>query len=180
MKWICKVCGYVHEGPEPPAICPVCKVGKERFERLPDTWESAQVHRVGAAQGADERLLTGLKAAFEQTSQAVGIHLAMGRAAEREGLPEIATALERIAREQASHAARLAELLGESLSDSSQENLQHRLEAKRQATQDKQDLAALAAELGNTAIQESLQEMTRDAARHGRALEGLLRRFFNA
>lgn len=180
MKWICKVCGYVHEGPEPPEICPVCKVGKERFEKLPDAWEGAGEHRVGAAQGADERLVKGLEQIFEDTSKSLGLGLAMARAADREGLPEIATALHRIAGEQALEAARLAELLGGMLTDSTRDNLNARIDAGRQALQNRQDLVSLAKELGNIEAEAYLNETVRDAARHGRALEGLLRRFFNA
>lgn len=180
MRWICKVCGYVHEGPEPPEVCPVCKVGRERFERLPDAWEGAGEQRVGVAQGADERLVKGLEAIFGETARALGLGLAAARAADREGLPEIAAAFHRIAGEQAGQAARLAELLGGALTDSTRENLQARIAAGRQALTDTRDLAGIAAELGNADAEATLKEVARDIARHGRALDGLLRRFFNA
>lgn len=179
MKWICKVCGYIHEGSEPPAICPVCKVGRERFEKMPDAWESAEKHVVGSARGVDPQLAEGLAAAFQELSRQAIVQLAMGRAAEREGLPEVGAAHTRIALEQAEHAARLAEMLGEGLSAVAQDNLSAALDTQQQGLHSLQSLAGAAQKKGYAPLQDSLQEMARDAARHGRMLAGMLSRYFN-
>lgn len=180
MKWICKVCGYVHEGAEPPEICPVCKVGKERFERLPDAWENAQEHQVGIAQEQGGPLVEGLRSAFEQASRQCGYSLAAARVADREGYPEVAGALSRLAEEQAMQAARLAELLGDGLAANTRDSLALRLKAAQAEAEGLQSLIGQAAEEEKRPIREALGELSRDAARHGRALEGLLRRYFNA
>lgn len=179
MKWICKVCGYVHEGAEPPEICPVCKVGKERFERLPDAWENAQEHQVGIAKEAGH-LLEGLRASFEQACRQSGYCLAVARMADREGYAEIAGGLERLAREEALQAARLAEMLGDGLASGTKESLALRLKAAQAGAEGLMALISQADADGNQPIREALGELSRDASRHGRAIEGLLRRYFNA
>ena len=179
MKWICKVCGYVHEGPEPPDICPVCKVGKERFERLPDDREWADEHKVGEAMGLDERVVEGLREQLHIESTEVGMYLAMGRAADREGFPEMADVFRRIALEEAQHAAQLTELLGEQLYPVSMKNLKKVVAAEQGATQAKVDLAALAKSLGYDTISEILAEMAREESRHGKAFDGMLKRYFS-
>lgn len=178
MKWICKVCGYVHEGPEPPEICPVCKVGKERFERLPDAWENAQEHQVGIAQGEGGPLVEALRASFEQACRQGGYCLAVARMADREGYAEIGGALTRLAHEQGQLAARLAEMLGDGLDATTRESLSLRLKAAQAEAEGLQGLIDQAE--GQQPIREALGELARDAARHGRAIEGLLRRYFNA
>ncbi len=178
MKWICKVCGYVHEGPQPPDICPVCKAPKERFELIDQGSSWAEEHKVGIARGLDKRVVEGLRENYRTACGEVGVYLAMGRAADREGYPELAGVLRRFSQEKADLAARLAELLGETLSDSTQENLKQRAQAEQGASGAKADLAKLAKSLGYDAIHEALQEMARDEARHGQACEGMLRRNF--
>jgi len=178
MKWICKVCGYVHEGPQPPDICPVCKAPKERFELIDQGSDWAEEHKVGIARGLDKRVVEGLRENFRAECAEVGMYLAMGHAADREGYPEMAEVFRRFAQEEAEHAACLAELLGETLGNSTQENLKQRLQAEQEASSGKADLAKLAKSLGYEAIYEALQEMSRNEARHGRAFDGMLKRYF--
>lgn len=178
MKWICKVCGYVHEGPQPPDICPVCKAPKERFEMIDQGSSWAEEHKVGIARGLDKRVVEGLRENYRAQCNEVGMYLAMGRTADGEGYPEMAEVFRRFAQEEAEHAARLAELLGETLADSTQDNLRQRVQAEQVASSGKADLAKLAKSLGYEAIHEALQEMARDEARHGRAFEGMLKRNF--
>jgi len=178
MKWICKVCGYVHEGPVAPQQCPVCKAPGEKFEKLSDDREWADEHRMGVAQGVDERVVEELRHNFEGECTEVGMYLAMSRAADREGLPEVAEAYKRIAYEEADHASRFAELLGEVVSSNTKENLAKRVEAEFGATAGKKELATLAKQLGYDAIHDTVHEMCKDEARHGKAFEGLLKRYF--
>lgn len=178
MKWICKVCGYVHEGPEPPDICPVCKVGKERFERLADERGWEEEHKLGMAMGLDQGVVDGLREQLQIESSEVGMYLAMGRAADREGYPDLGEVFRRFALEEAEHAARLAELLGENLYPGSDKNLKKALAGEQAATKGKSELAELAKTLGYDAISDTVREMARDEARHGKALEGMLKRLF--
>ncbi len=178
MKWICKVCGFIYEGEEPPEICPVCKVGKEFFELLSSSRSWADTHTPGLARGTDARVVKALKERFLNDCREVGLYLAMGRAADREGYPEAAGAFVRIATEEAEHAGRLAELLGENFSPDTRSNLSLRVEAEAKESQDKKALAELARELGYDAMHDALHEMAKDEARHGMALDGLLKRLF--
>ena len=178
MKWICKVCGYVHEGPEPPDICPVCKVGKERFERLADERGWEEEHKLGLAMGLDQRVVDQLRELLQLESREVGMYLAMARAAEREGYPDLGGVFRHFAMEEADHAARITELLGESLYPTSAKNLKKALAGEQEATKKKSELAELAKSLGYDAISDTVREMARDEARHGQALEGMLKRLF--
>ena len=178
MKWVCKVCGYVHEGDTPPKSCPICRAPAEKFDPLPVERAWAAEHIIGVAKGLDERVISGLRQNFLGECTEVGMYLAMSRAADREGYPEVAEAYKRVALEEAEHAAKFAELLGEVVSDSSKQNLSMRVDAEYGATQGKVDLAKLAKELGYDAIHDTVHEMARDEARHGKAFEGLLRRYF--
>ena len=178
MKWICKVCGYVHEGPQPPDICPVCKAPKERFELIDQGPQWAEEHKVGIARGLDKRVVEGLRESWRAACAAAGTSLAMGRAADREGFPEVAEALNRFAQEEAGHAARCAEMLGEALSDSTKENLRKCVQTRQEEGRGTAELAQLAKSLGYQAIHESLQEIAREQARHGQALEGMTKRYF--
>ncbi len=180
MKFVCPVCGYVHEGDTPPEFCPQCKVPGSKFKVMNDaekTW--AAEHIVGVAKGADERIIEGLKSNFEGECTEVGMYLAMARVAHREGYPEIGLYWEKAAYEEAEHAAKFAELLGEVVSDSTKKNLEMRVDAENGATAGKFELAKLAKELGLDAIHDTVHEMARDEARHGKAFEGLLKRYFN-
>ncbi len=179
MKWVCKVCGYVHEGPTPPAICPVCKAPAERFEQLPGSKAWADEHRLGVAKGMDGAVVSALRQGLNKASSDAGVYSAMARAAEREGYPEVASQFVRIANDKVAHAARLAELLGEQLSDSTSGNLSVRVEAEFAACQDSRALADRARELGYDAIHDALHEICKDEARHGRALEGMQKRLFD-
>ncbi len=178
MKWICKVCGYIHEGAEPPALCPVCKVTRERFEKVPEGMDWAAERRVGKTGGLDERVVTSLRDMFNTECREVGVMLAMSRAADREGYPEVADVLRRFANDEAEHAARMAELLGEDLTGSTKENLQRRVVDENRASQARMELARLSKQLGYDAIREALYEVAREEARHGKAMEGLLKRYF--
>ncbi len=178
MKWVCKVCGYVYEGPEAPERCPQCKAPKEKFEAQAGEMTWAAEHSVGIAQGVREDILNDLRANFNGECSEVGMYLAMARVAYREGYPEIGTYWEKAAYEEAEHAAKFAELLGEVVTDSTEKNLKMRVDAENGATAGKTDLAKRAKELGLDAIHDTVHEMARDEARHGKAFKGLLERYF--
>ena len=177
-KFVCTVCGYVHEGDAAPAECPVCHAPADKFKEQTGERSWAAEHVVGVAQGVSEDILADLRANFEGECTEVGMYLAMSRAADREGYPEIAEAYKRIAFEEAEHAAKFAELLGECVSASSEENLTKRVEAEYGATSGKFDLAKRAKMLGFDAIHDTVHEMAKDEARHGKAFVGLLNRYF--
>ena len=178
MKFVCSVCGYVHEGDAAPAACPVCKVPAEKFTEQSDEKVWAAEHVVGVAKGVDERIIEGLRCNFEGECSEVGMYLAMARVAHREGYPEIGLYWEKAAWEEAEHAAKFAELLGEVVTDSTKKNLEMRVEAENGATAGKTDLAKRAKAANLDAIHDTVHEMARDEARHGKAFEGLLARYF--
>ena len=178
MKYVCSVCGYVHEGETAPEKCPMCGVGAEKFVLQTGKREWACEHVVGVAQGAREDIMADLRANFEAERCEVGMYLAMGRVAHREGYPEIGLYWEKAALEEAEHASKFAELLGEVVTASTMKNLEMRVEAENGATAGKFDLAKRAKELNLDAIHDTVHEMAKDEARHGRAFEGLLNRYF--
>ena len=177
-KFVCTVCGYVHEGDSAPEQCPVCKVGPEKFVEQAGERVWAAEHVVGVAQGVSEDILMDLRANFEGECTEVGMYLAMARVAHREGYPEIGLYWEKAAWEEAEHAAKFAELLGEVVTDSTKKNLELRVAAEHGATEGKTDLAKRAKLANLDAIHDTVHEMARDEARHGKALEGLLKRYF--
>ncbi len=179
-KWICTICGYVHEGDTPPDACPQCGAPAEKFEEQGSDEEMAWAdeHRIGVAKDADPGILEGLRANFTGECTEVGMYLAMSRQAEREGFPEVAEAYKRIAFEEAEHAARFAEMLGEVLVADTRENLKARVAAEHGACKGKKDIATRAKELGYDAIHDTVHEMCKDEARHGQAFKGLLERYF--
>ncbi|MCI5564159.1 MAG: NADH peroxidase [Clostridiales bacterium] len=179
MKWVCKVCGYVHEGDQPPEKCPVCKAPASAFVKQEGDKAWAAEHVIGVAKDVPEEIKEGLRANFTGECTEVGMYLAMARAAHREGYPEIGLYWEKAAFEEAEHAAKFAELLGEVVSPSTKENLTVRVEAENGATMGKTELAKKAKALGLDAIHDTVHEMARDEARHGKAFEGLLKRYFN-
>ena len=180
MKWVCTVCGYVHEGPEAPAECPTCHVGADKFKKMDeDTKEWADDHVVGVAQGVDPEIIEGLRANFTGECTEVGMYLAMARVAHREGYPEIGLYWEKAAWEEAEHAAKFAELLGEVVTDSTKKNLEMRVEAEAGACAGKKDLATMAKKQNLDAIHDTVHEMAKDEARHGRGFAGLLKRYFD-
>ncbi len=179
MKYVCQVCGYVHEGDAAPAECPVCHAPAEKFTAQTGEKSWAAEHVVGVAQGVREDILKDLRANFEGECSEVGMYLAMARVAYREGYPEVGMYYEKAAYEEAEHAAKFAELLGEVVTDSTKKNLQMRADAENGATAGKTDLAKRAKELGLDAIHDTVHEMARDEARHGKAFEGLLKRYFS-
>ena len=179
MKWTCTICGYTCEGDQAPEQCPICKAPAEKFKAVEEgemNW--AAEHVLGVAKGVDEEILQGLRENFEGECSEVGMYLAMGRVACREGYPEIGEYWRRAALEEAEHAAKFAELLGEVLTDSTEENLRMRVDAEFGATEGKFELAKKAKELGLDAIHDTVHEMARDEARHGKAFKGLLDRYF--
>ena len=179
-KYVCPVCGYVHEGESAPEKCPICKVPGERFvEQVANEMTWAAEHIVGVANGAPQEIIDGLRENFVGECTEVGMYLALARVAHREGYPEIGLYWEKAALEEAEHAAKFAELLGEVITDSTKKNLELRVEAENGATAGKFELAKMAKELGLDAIHDTVHEMARDEARHGKAFEGLLKRYFN-
>jgi rubrerythrin len=177
-KWVCTVCGYVHEGDAPPEKCPVCKVPAEKFKAQDSELSWAAEHVVGVAQGSPEDIIRDLRANFEGECTEVGMYLAFARAAFREGYPEIGMYWEKAGLEEAEHAAKFAELLGEVVSASTKENLEKRITAENGATSGKFDLAKRAKALNLDAIHDTVHEMARDEARHGRAFKALYDRYF--
>lgn len=179
-KYICTVCGYVHEGEEPPEKCPQCGAPASKFEEMTsEKLEWADQHFVGVAQGVDEEILSGLKENFMGECTEVGMYLAMSRVADREGYPEVAEAYKRIAWEEAEHAAKFAELLGEVVTDSTKKNLELRVAAENGACAGKKAIATKAKQLNYDAIHDTVHEMCKDEARHGCVFEGLLNRYFD-
>jgi len=178
-KWVCTVCGYVHEGPNPPDKCPQCGATADKFkEKVEGAMNWADEHIIGVAKDVDPEILEGLRANFAGECTEVGMYLAMSRQADREGYPEVAEAYKRIAFEEAEHAARFAELLGEVVVADTKENLRVRVEAEYGACAGKKDIATKAKQLGYDAIHDTVHEMCKDEARHGKAFAGLLKRYF--
>ncbi|MBO4336725.1 MAG: NADH peroxidase [Lachnospiraceae bacterium] len=179
MKWVCAVCGYVHEGDTAPEKCPVCNAPAEKFNKQEGEMTWASEHVVGVAQGVSEDILEDLRSNFNGECSEVGMYLAMARVAFREGYPEVGLYYEKAAWEEAEHAAKFAELLGEVVTDSTKKNLQLRVDAENGATAGKTDLAKRAKAANLDAIHDTVHEMARDEARHGKAFKGLLDRYFS-
>ena len=188
-KWVCSVCGYVYEGENPPEKCPVCGVPGSKFNEMKADAKLAAEHEYGiyaktvkdnADISAEDKayILEQLKANFQGECSEVGMYLAMARVAHREGYPEIGLYWEKAAHEEAEHAAKFAELLGEVITDSTKKNLEMRVDAENGATAGKFELAKLAKQYNLDAIHDTVHEMARDEARHGKAFEGLLKRYF--
>ena len=182
-KWVCKVCGYVHEGDPPPEKCPQCGAPADKFEKMEEnkkTW--ATEHVVGITEGVSEDIISDLRANFTGECSEVGMYLAMARVAFREGYPEIGLYWEKAAYEEAEHAAKFAEMLGEDLEPNmkatTKDNLKWRVDCEFGATAGKVDLAKCAKKNNLDAIHDTVHEMARDEARHGKALKGLLDRYF--
>lgn len=178
-KFICEVCGYVHEGDTAPEKCPICNAPATKFKKQEGERTWAAEHVVGVAQGVSEDIIEDLRSNFNGECSEVGMYLAMARVAHREGYPEIGLYYEKAAYEEAEHAAKFAELLGEVLTNSTKKNLELRVDAENGATAGKFDLAKRAKEANLDAIHDTVHEMARDEARHGKAFEGLLKRYFN-
>ena len=178
-KFICKVCGYVHEGDAAPEKCPLCGVGADKFKELEESEALSFVteHEIGVAKGTDEQMIKDLTAHFNGECTEVGMYLAMSRQADREGYPEIAEAFKRYAIEEAEHASKFAELLGECVWDT-KTNLEKRMAAEAGANADKMRIARRAKEQGLDAIHDTVHEMAKDEARHGQGFQGLYNRFF--
>ena len=179
MKYRCTVCGYIHEGSEPPAFCPQCKAPADKFVPVEENkLDWAAEHVVGVAKGVDPEIIEGLRANFTGECTEVGMYLAMSRQADREGYPEVAEAFKRYAWEEAEHASRFAELLGDVVWDT-KTNLQKRKDAEQGACEDKKRIATRAKQLNLDAIHDTVHEMCKDEARHGKGFEGLYNRYFN-
>ena len=177
-KWICTVCGYVHEGETAPERCPLCKVPADKFKLVEEeALNFACEHEIGVAKGVDEEILKGLNDHFMGECTEVGMYLAMSRQADREGYPEVAEAFKRYAWEEAEHAAKFAELLGDVVWDT-KTNLEKRMAAEAGANADKMRIAKRAKELNLDAIHDTVHEMAKDEARHGKGFEGLYNRYF--
>ena len=179
MKFVCQVCGYVYEGDQAPEKCPQCGAPASKFTKQEGDLSWAAEHVVGVAQGAPQDIIDDLRANFNGECSEVGMYLAMSRVAYREGYPEIGEYWRRAAFEEAEHAAKFAELLGEVVTDSTKKNLAMRVEAENGATAGKTDLAKRAKAANLDAIHDTVHEMARDEARHGKAFQGLLNRYFH-
>lgn len=188
-KWVCTVCGYIYEGDQAPEECPVCHVGADKFKKVEGELTLAAEHEFGIydktvknnpdISDEDKKFIFDqLKANFDGECSEVGMYLCMARIAHREGYPEIGLYWEKAAYEEAEHAAKFAELLGEVLTDSTKKNLEMRVEAENGATAGKFDLAKRAKAANLDAIHDTVHEMARDEARHGKAFAGLLKRYF--
>lgn len=177
-KFVCTVCGYIHEGDTPPEICPVCKVGSDKFIEMKEDMTWADEHKIGIASDVSSEIIEALRANFTGECTEVGMYLAMSRQADREGYPEVAEAYKRIAFEEAEHAAKFAEILGEVVVPDTKANLKARVEAEFGACDGKKKLATLAKKDNLDAIHDTVHEMCKDEARHGRAFKGLLDRYF--
>ena len=189
MKWVCTVCGYVHEGDQPPAECPVCHVGADKFEKVEGEMTLAAEHEYGVyaktvknnpdIKEEDKKFIfEQLMANFQGECSEVGMYLCMARIAHREGYPEIGLYYEKAAYEEAEHAAKFAELLGEVVTDSTKKNLEMRVDAEAGACAGKFELAKLAKAQNLDAIHDTVHEMAKDEARHGAGFAGLLKRYF--
>ena len=187
-KWVCTVCGYIYEGENPPEYCPVCKAPAGKFKLLEENkslnWAAEHVVGIGKVfpdnvpEEVRKEIIDGLRANYEGECKEVGMYLAMARVAHREGYPEIGLYYEKAAHEEAEHASKFAELLGEVVSTSTKKNLEARVEAENGATSGKFDLALLAKKYNLDAVHDTVHEMARDGARHGKAFLGLLKRYF--
>lgn len=178
-KFVCSICGYVHEGDSAPEKCPVCGAAADKFAEQAATLSWADEHRVGVAKGLDAQVVEDLRANFNGECSEVGMYLAMARVAFRQGYPEVGLFYEKAAFEEAEHAAKFAELLGEVVTDSTEKNLQLRVDAENGACEGKMKLARRAKELGYDAVHDTVHEMAKDEARHGCGFKGLLDRYFN-
>ncbi len=178
-KFVCTVCGYVYEGDAAPEKCPQCNAPASKFKKQDDEMSWAAEHVVGVAQGVSEDIMADLRANFTGECTEVGMYLAMARVAHREGYPEVGLYYEKAAWEEAEHACKFAELLGEVVTDSTKKNLELRMEAENGATAGKFDLAKRAKAADLDAIHDTVHEMAKDEARHGRAFAGLLKRYFS-
>lgn len=177
-KFVCSVCGYVYEGEAAPKECPICHAPAEKFNKVEETaitW--ADEHKVGVAEGLDEEVVAGLRENFNGECSEVGMYLAMARVAYREGYPEVGMYYEKAAYEEAEHAAKFAELLGDVVWDT-KTNLKKRMEAEAGACEDKKRIATLAKQQNLDAIHDTVHEMCKDEARHGKGFEGLYNRYF--
>lgn len=178
-KFVCQICGYVHEGDSAPDMCPICKAPQDKFMEKSEETTWATEHIVGIAKGVDEDIVKDLRDNFMGECTEVGMYLAMSRVAHREGYPEIGLYWEKAAWEEAEHASKFAELLGEVVTDSTKKNLEMRVDAENGATAGKFDLALRAKAANLDAIHDTVHEMAKDEARHGKAFQGLLDRYFS-
>ena len=178
-KFVCTICGYIHEGDAPPKECPICKASADKFQELTEKLIWADEHRIGIAKDSIPEIIDDLRANFMGECTEVGMYSAMSRQADREGYPEIGEAYKRIAFEEAEHAAKFAEILGEVVKADTKANLQARVEAEYGACDGKKKLATLAKKNNLDAVHDTVHEMCKDEARHGRAFKGLLDRYFN-
>jgi len=178
-KYVCSICGYVYEGEQPPVECPICKAPASKFIEQSGEMVFADEHRVGITDGIDPKIIEGLHQNFTGECSEVGMYLAMSRVADREGYPEISEAFKRYAFEEAEHASKFAEILGEVLTSSTKKNLEMRVAAEQGACAGKKDLATLAKQQNLDAIHDTVHEMAKDEARHGAGFNGLLNRYFS-
>ena len=177
-KWVCQVCGYVYEGEAAPEYCPQCKAPASKFVEMKGEMTWAAEHFVGVAKDVPEDIKEDLRANFNGECSEVGMYLAMSRVAFREGYPEIGLYWEKAAFEEAEHAAKFAELLGELVYPDTKKNLMLRAAAEQGACEGKKELATRAKQLNYDAIHDTVHEMCKDEARHGRGFDGLLKRYF--
>ena len=177
-KFVCTICGYIHNGDTPPEICPICKATSDKFKEIENEMPWADEHKIGTISDLNSEVLEALRSNFIAECTEVGMYLSMSRQADREGYPEVAEAYKRIAYEEAEHACKFSEILGEVVAADTKANLQARVEAEYGACDGKKKLADLAKKLNLDAIHDTVHEMCKDEARHGCAFKGLLTRYF--
>ena len=177
-KFVCSICGYVYEGEAAPEQCPICKAPASKFVEQSGELVFADEHRVGIVDGIDPKIIEGLRQNFTGECSEVGMYLAMSRVADREGYPEVAEAFKRYAFEEAEHASKFAEILGEVVKKKKKKNLQMRIDAEHGACAGKKELATMAKQQNLDAIHDTVHEMAKDEARHGCGFKGLFDRYF--
>ncbi|MDF9866710.1 rubrerythrin [Bacilli bacterium PM5-3] len=176
-KYKCLVCGHVQDHNDK---CELCGVGSDKFVEIEvtDELQWADEHKLGVAKGVDAEIYEGLLKCFDAEVSEVGMYLAMARVAYREGYPEIAEVLRQIAWEEAEHAAKFEELAQDKIFESTKENLNKMIYGENGACELRLKIATMAKQQGLDAIHDSVHEISKDEARHGRALQGMLNRYF--
>lgn len=178
-KWICVICGYIYSGFTQPKECPVCKASELKFNELFENHSLSNEYSLGVAKNVNDEMTQDLRESFTSECEEIGTYLAMSKVAYRQGYREIGDIYRKIAFEEAEHASRFAELLGDVVVESTKDNLEKILEEEYDATQNKLKIAKRAKELGMEVVHDTVYEMCKDEARHGKSFAYLINRYFN-